>query len=50
VLRETTSRLAESSGDYMEIFIFKLSKKSPPPPPRILNFGQGSVVDTLGVP
>jgi hypothetical protein len=25
-------------------------KKSPPPPPRILNFFQGSVVDTRGVP
>jgi hypothetical protein len=24
-------------------------RKCPPPPPRILNFGQGSVVDTQGV-
>ena len=25
-------------------------RKCPPPPPQILNFGQGSVVDTRGVP
>jgi len=42
ISRETVRVLGHSSLNSL--------RKCPPPPPQILNFGQGSVVDTRGVP